>query len=68
MSKRQGDIFAMRCPSPGCAAVHVLIGEAEQPCLAQSVLTPDTARELAAELCRLAAEIDAEQPDGKRPH
>ena len=63
-----GDIFVTRCGNPECGAVHVLIGEEGQPCLAKSVLTPDGARELAALLCQVAAEIEAEQPQGKRPH
>ena len=66
--KLLGDVFVSRCSDPRCGAIHVLIGEAGEPCLAKSVLTPEGARELAASLCQVAAEIEAEQPQGKRPH
>lgn len=63
-----GDLFIQRCSDPECGAIHILIGEDGEPCIAKTVLTPDSAREAAAELCRLAAEIEAVQPQGKRPN
>lgn len=53
-----GDVFVQRCENPDCEAVHLLIGEAGEPCFAKSVLTPADARQLAVLLCRLADEIE----------